>query len=32
MDRLSLAKQAVKGPVARKIVNTIIARTEEGLH
>jgi hypothetical protein len=32
MDRLSLAKQAAKGPVARKIVNLLIAKTDEGLH
>lgn len=32
MDRLSLAKQVATGPIARKAVNTIIARTEEGLN
>jgi ketosteroid isomerase-like protein len=32
MDRLGLAKQAATGPIARKVVNSVIARTEEGLH
>ncbi len=32
MDRLSIAKQAATGPIARKIVNSIIAKSEEGLH
>jgi len=31
-DRLSMAKQAATGPIARKAVNTIIARMEKGLH
>jgi len=31
-DRLSLAKQVATGPIARKAVSTIIAKTEEGLH
>jgi len=30
-DRLSLAKQAVTGPIARKAVNTLINRLEKGL-
>jgi len=33
MDRLSTAKQASKGhPIATRVVNSIIARTEQGLH
>jgi uncharacterized protein (TIGR02246 family) len=32
MDRLSLAQQAATGPIARKVVNSIIARTEKGLY
>ena len=32
MDRLGLAKQAATGPIAKKVVNSVIARTEEGLH
>jgi len=32
MDRLSMAKQFSTGPIAKKIVNSIIARTEMGLH
>jgi hypothetical protein len=31
-DRLSIAKQAATGPIARKVVNTIVARMEKGLH
>ena len=31
-DRLSMAKQAATGPIARKAVNTIVARMEKGLH
>jgi ketosteroid isomerase-like protein len=31
-DRLSTAKQATEGPIARKVVNSIIARMEKGLH
>lgn len=31
-DRLSLAQQAATGPIARKAVNMIIAKTGEGLH
>lgn len=31
-DRLSMAKQAATGPIARKAVNTIIVRMEKGLH
>jgi uncharacterized protein (TIGR02246 family) len=31
MDRLSMAKQFATGPIARKIVNSIIAQTEKGL-
>lgn len=31
-DRLSLASQVAKGPIARKAVNTIIAKAEAGLH
>jgi predicted ester cyclase len=30
-DRLSLAKQAVTGPIAKKAVNTLISRLEKGL-
>lgn len=30
-DRLSMAKQAATGPIARKIINSVIARTEQGL-
>ena len=31
-DRLSMAKQAATGPIARKAVNAIVARMEKGLH
>jgi len=31
-DRLSVAKQAAKGPIARMAVNTIVSRIEKGLH
>jgi ketosteroid isomerase-like protein len=31
-DRLSMAKQAVTGPIAKKVVNTVVARMEKGLH
>jgi len=32
-DRLAMAKQAAKGhPIATRVVNSIIARTEQGLH
>ena len=31
-DRLSLAKQVAKGPVAKTAVNSIINRMEKGLH
>jgi ketosteroid isomerase-like protein len=31
-DRLSMAKQAAKGPIAKMAVNTIISRMEKGLH
>ena len=31
-DRLSVAKQAAKGPIARMAVNTIVSRMEKGLH
>ena len=31
-DRLSMAKQAATGPIARKAVSTIVARMEKGLH
>jgi len=30
-DRLSIAKQSATGPIAKKAVNTIVARSEEGL-
>ena len=30
-DRLSMVKQVATGPIARKIVNSFIARTEQGL-
>ena len=31
-DRLSLAEQATKNPIARKVINSIIAQSEKGLH
>ena len=31
-DRLSMAKQVAAGPIARKVVNSILSRAEEGLH
>jgi len=31
MDRLSMVKQFATGPIARKVVNSIIAQTEKGL-
>ena len=31
-DRLSLAKQATKGKIAKTAVNSIINRMEKGLH
>ncbi len=31
-DRLSMAKQAAKGPIAKMAVNTIVSRMEKGLH
>ena len=31
-DRLSLAEQATKNPITRKVVNSIIAQSEKGLH
>jgi uncharacterized protein (TIGR02246 family) len=31
-DRLSIAKQAAKGPLAKWIVNSIVKRAEKGLH
>lgn len=31
-DRLSMAKQVAKGPLARKVVNAVVKRTEKGLH
>lgn len=31
-DRLSMVKQVATGPIARKIVNSLIAKTEQGLH
>jgi len=30
-DRLSIAKQSATGPIAKKAVNAIVARSEEGL-
>jgi ketosteroid isomerase-like protein len=30
-DRLSMVKQVATGPIARKIVNSMIAKTEQGL-
>ena len=30
-DRLSIAKQSATGPIAKKAVNTIVAKSEEGL-
>ena len=30
-DRLSMVKQVATGPIARKIVNSVIAKTEQGL-
>ena len=30
-DRLSMVKQVATGPIARKIVNSLIAKTEQGL-
>lgn len=31
MDRLSLAKQVAKGPIAKKIISTVVAKTDQGL-
>jgi ketosteroid isomerase-like protein len=31
-DRLSIAKQAAKGPLAKWLVNSIVKRAEKGLH
>jgi ketosteroid isomerase-like protein len=31
-DRLSMVKQVANGPIERKIVNSLIAKTEKGLH
>lgn len=31
-DRLSMAKQIAKGPIAKMAVNTIVSRMEKGLH
>ena len=32
VDRLSIAKQAAKGTIAKRVVSTIVNRSEKGLH
>lgn len=32
LDRLSIAKQVAKGWLAKKVVNSVVKRTEKGLH